>query len=75
MRCRVGQKKIRRLRIQTKLPIVTAMVRGNTDHAIDLFLSDGSITVLYKDWSTAKTTWKWDTKGWESEIEALGKKE
>ena len=49
MRQRVGEKKLRRLRDQTGLPVVAAMVRGGTDHRIDLCLEGGHVAALYRD--------------------------
>lgn len=48
-RQRVGEKKVRKLREKLGLPIVTALVRGGTDHRIDLCLEDGSVTYYWKD--------------------------
>jgi hypothetical protein len=49
MRCYLGKKKIERLKRKYKLPIVSAMVRGNTDHRIDVLLEDGTELSLYPE--------------------------
>jgi hypothetical protein len=43
MRQRVGAKKVARYRRQTGLPVVGALVRGGTDHRVDLLLEGGII--------------------------------
>lgn len=55
-RCRVGQKKIKKYKKQTGLPVLTALVRGGTDHRIDLCLDDGSVMYWYKDGSMEKAS-------------------
>ncbi len=42
-RQRVGEKKITQYRQETSLHICTALVRGGTDHRVDLFLKGGRI--------------------------------
>ena len=48
-RCRLGKKKIEKYRKQLGLPIISGLVRGNTDHRIDFTLEDGRHICLYKD--------------------------
>jgi hypothetical protein len=48
-RQRLGTKKIEKLKRETGLPIVAALVRGNTDHRLDLCLDDASVVHLYRD--------------------------
>lgn len=48
-RQRLGTKKIEKLRRETGLPIVAVLVRGGTDHRLDLCLEDRSIVHLYRD--------------------------
>ena len=43
MRQRVSEKTVRRYARETGLPVEFALVRGGTDHRIDLCLIDGSI--------------------------------
>ena len=40
MRQLLGEKKLKALRLKTGLPIIKAMVRGNTGHRIDLILEN-----------------------------------
>lgn len=49
MRQRLGNKSLARLRRKTGLDIVKALVRGNTDHRIDLYLADGRVAHLWPD--------------------------
>jgi hypothetical protein len=62
-RQRLGPKKTAKLRRQLGLPIVKVMVRGNTDHRLDLCLEDGAITCLYWDGVIEKTTRRWKSEG------------
>jgi hypothetical protein len=48
-RQRLGTKKIEKLKRETGLPIVAVLVRGGTDHRLDLCLDDRSIVHLYRD--------------------------
>lgn len=50
MRCALGKKKVLayRKRFPT-LDIVAGLVRGGTDHRVDLCLRDGSVVHLFKD--------------------------
>lgn len=52
MRQLLGEKKTRRLRQQTGLPIAFVKVRGNTEHRKDLYLEDGTIVHLWPDGET-----------------------
>jgi len=47
MRQKVGEKKVKRYAEATGLPVVSAMVRGNTHHRVDLFVEDGAIYYYY----------------------------
>ena len=61
MRQSVGKKKVEKYRVQTGLPVVGALVRGGTDHRVDLLLEDHSIVHLYPDGSMEKVeglTWR-----------------
>ena len=58
-RQRLGQKKVDKLRKQTGLDIIKVMVRGGTDHRLDLCLFNGTITRLYKDGTMLKDSGKW----------------
>lgn len=49
MRQQLGIKKLRALRKETHLDIVAALVRGNTNHRIDLCLRDGSVVSKHVD--------------------------
>lgn len=70
-RNRVGEKKVKKLREKTGLPVLTALVRGGTDHRIDLLLEDGSIASLYRDGSIEKDTLvTWDVEKWKREHNA-----
>jgi hypothetical protein len=48
MRQTVGPKKIARYRRETGLPVVKALVRGDTHHRIDLYLEDGTVMCWYR---------------------------
>ena len=54
-RCRVGEKKIALYRRKTKLPIIAALVRGGTDHRIDLCLEGGIVIHWYNDGTMEKS--------------------
>ena len=41
--CRIGEKKVALYRKKTGLLVVAALVRGGTDHRIDLCLEDGGV--------------------------------
>lgn len=49
MRQRFNKKKVRRFRRETGLDVIAAMIRGGTDHRVDLCLRDGTIWCRYKD--------------------------
>ena len=55
MRQLLGTKKTNALREKTGLPIVRVMVRGNTDHRMDLCLKNGTITYLYRNGQIEKS--------------------
>ena len=55
---------MRRLKQQTRLPVVTALPRGGTDYRIDLCLEDGTITSLYKDGTLEASLISWNVQGW-----------
>lgn len=54
-RQRLGRKKIESLKQQTGLPIVAVLVRGNTNHRLDLCLEDKTIVHLFKDGSMQRS--------------------
>lgn len=60
MRCGLGLKKIMRLRRRTGLPISCAMVRGNTNHRVDLCLPCGRVIMLYRDGSMRLCPFGWN---------------
>ena len=62
MRQLLGQKKVNKLRVLTGLDIVKVMVRGGTNHRLDLCLSDGYIATLYRNENPIKTKDKWELK-------------
>jgi hypothetical protein len=43
MRQRIGEKKIKKYQETTGLPVCSALVRGGTEHRIDLLIKDGEI--------------------------------
>ena len=53
-RCKLGEKKIEKLKKQTGLNIVKALTRGNTNHRIDLFVENGTMVYLFKNGIIAK---------------------
>lgn len=61
-RCKIGEKKVKKYRKITGLPVLSALTRGGTDHRVDLLLDDGSVTYLYKDGSMEKSDLGWDVK-------------
>ena len=71
MRCRVGPKKVARYRKHTGLPVLTAFVRGGTEHRIDLCLDDGSIMHWFKDGRMEKSEVGWHIAAWEKDREIL----
>lgn len=54
-RQRLGKKKVDKLIRETGLNIVTALVRGGTNHRKDLCLVDGSVFHLFNDGSIEKS--------------------
>lgn len=70
MRQLLGEKKVRRIREQTGLPVVKVLVRGNTDHRRDMHLETGEIISLFKDgtmqpWNVQAATYLDQNKpGW-----------
>ena len=56
---RLGEKKVKKYKKLTGLPLVSALTRGGTDHRIDLLLEDGSIVSLYKDGTMEKIDVNW----------------
>ena len=62
-RQKLGEKKLARYRRETGLPVVYGLVRGNTDHRVDLLLEDGSIVCRYKDGSLEKSPLRWKPNG------------
>lgn len=49
MRCTLGHRKVKRLAAKHNLPIVAACTRGNTEHRIDIWLSDNTTGAIYRD--------------------------
>lgn len=56
----LGEKKTRKLKERFKLPIVQVLVRGGTDHRMDLCLENGMVIGLYKDGTMKESTLGWD---------------
>ena len=48
-RQRLSDRKVKKIRAETGLPVVAVLVRGGTNHRRDLCLSDGRVVHLYKD--------------------------
>lgn len=63
MRQALSKKRTTILAAELNLPILSVMVRGNTDHRRDLFLEDGSIVMLYKDGTMAASSLRWVNRG------------
>lgn len=61
----VGEKKVRRYAKATGLPVVKALVRGGTDHRVDLCLEDGSVVAYWPSDGTVEhdTEWRWTPAG------------
>lgn len=51
MRQALGEKKVRKLAKETGLNLVGALVRGGTDHRIDLLVDNGDVFCRFKDGS------------------------
>ena len=54
-RQKVGEKKLRRLAEKTGLDLVAALVRGGTDHRIDLCVRGGEVVHLYRCGASEKS--------------------
>lgn len=61
----VGVKKVRKYAAATGLPVVRALVRGGTDHRVDLCLEDGSVVSYWPRDGTIEhdTRWRWCNAG------------
>lgn len=61
----VRAKKVRKYAKATGLPVVRALVRGGTDHRVDLCLEDGSVVMYWpRDGSIEHDTqWRWCRAG------------
>lgn len=56
----VGPKKVRKYAKATGLPVVKAMVRGNTGHRVDLGLEDGTIAEYWpRTGEVERTKYRW----------------
>ena len=55
----LGQKKVNKLIKETKLNIVKVMVRGGTNHRLDLCVNGGEVFNLYKTGELIKSDGKW----------------
>jgi hypothetical protein len=55
VRQRLGAKKVQKYAALTGLPVVAGLVRGGTDHRVDLVLPDRSIVHYWPDgtWETS----------------------
>ncbi len=60
MRQSLNKKNVKKLAVQTGLPVLSVLVRGGTGHRKDLCLDDGSVVHLYKDGSMEKSLIKWN---------------
>jgi len=56
----LGEKKVNQLRKKLSLPIVQALVRGGTDHRIDLCLINGDVIHYWPDGTMEKSTIGWN---------------
>ena len=56
---RLGKKKVNKLRIKTGLDIVHVLVRGGTNHRLDLCVKDGTLYHLFKDGEIEKSDIGW----------------
>lgn len=60
MRCFISNRKVRRFRIQTGLPVEAATVRGNNHHVVLLYLEGGDVYVWdRKTGELSKSTIGW----------------
>jgi hypothetical protein len=60
MRCLLSNRKVRAIAKKLELPIEKIMVRGGTEHRMDLCLSGGLIIGLWPDGScVSDTKWRW----------------
>jgi len=68
-RCRIGMNKVSKLKRITGIDnILSAAVRGNTDHRIDLLLEDGSIISLSRKYKIlTKSSFTWDAEKFKKE--------
>ena len=60
MRQQLGPKKVAKLRAELNLPIVKILVRGNTDHRLDLCLEDQSVLYYWPhtgEFEKSELTW------------------
>ena len=64
MRQTVGEKRLKRYRRETGLDVLAALVRGNTDHRIDLCIADGSVMHWYRDGRLEKSSIGWNVERW-----------
>lgn len=55
----LNEKKVNKLRLKTGLDIVKVLVRGGTDHRLDLCIKGGEIISMYKDGTLEKNSFKW----------------
>jgi hypothetical protein len=67
MRQKVGPKKVARYQRQTGLPIVGALVRGNTGHRVDLLLEGGKVVCLWPDGTMEESSVRWEPRPPQSE--------
>lgn len=58
-RCIMNEKKTKKLSQQLGLPIEIILVRGDTDHRKDLYLTGGKIIHLYKNGTMKESKVKW----------------
>lgn len=59
-RQKLGEKKTNMLRKQTGLDVVSALVRGGTDHRKDLLIEGGEVYHLYKDGTLEIGSIRWN---------------
>jgi len=68
MRQHLGEKKIKKYRQLTGLPIIRALVRGGTDHRIDFLLEGGKVLGYFpRTGETEEHLIGWDWEKWKEE--------